>query len=103
MSFRQRSAPASCLPVFTEPESIELFGKYGVFTESELRSRQEITAENYCMVRGIEAASMIRIAQTMILPAVIRHKTNILPGLTTVTQRILDCLEENDCVAASRT
>lgn len=84
-----------CLPVFTEPESIELFGKYGVFTESELRSRQEITAENYCMVRGIEAASMIRIAQTMILPAVIRHKTNILPGLTTVTQRkIMQELDE---------
>ncbi len=76
-----------CLPVMTEPESLALFGKYGVYSESELRSRQEIMAENYCTVRGIEAASMVRIAQTMILPAVIRHKVNILPGLTTITQK----------------
>ncbi len=78
-----------CLPVLMEQESVNLFERYGVFTKSELHSRQEIMAENYCTVRSIEANSMLRIAQTMILPAVIRHKNNILPGLTTVTQRKL--------------
>lgn len=83
-----------CLPVMMEEESVKLFEKFGVFSESELHSRQEIMAENYCTVRGIEASAMLRIAQTMILPAVIRHKVNLLPGLTTVTQRKL--LQELD-------
>ncbi|MBQ2821196.1 MAG: glutamine synthetase III [Thermoguttaceae bacterium] len=85
-----------CLPVLMEQESIDLFGKYGVYSQSELHSRQEILAENYCTVCSIEANAMLRIAQTMILPAVLRHKANIFPALTTITQRkILQELDEN--------
>ncbi|MBO5438177.1 MAG: glutamine synthetase type III, partial [Thermoguttaceae bacterium] len=76
-----------CLPVYTEEESVALFGKYGVMNETELHSRQEIMAENYCTIRNIEASAMLRIAQTMIFPAVLRHKANILPALTSITQK----------------
>ncbi len=60
------------MPQFTEPEIIEIFERYGVLLEEELRSRQEIYLEHYCKTIKTEARTMLRMARTIIFPAAAR-------------------------------
>lgn len=62
-----------CLPAYQEPKNIELFLRHRVFTESELRSRYDIIAENYCKTILIEARTMRDMVRRDILPAVCRY------------------------------
>jgi glutamine synthetase len=66
-----------CVPVVTSPQSIELFGKYNVFSERELHSRQEILLETYATKISIEAETTSMMAHTMILPAGLKYQTEI--------------------------
>ncbi len=62
------------LPELISKESIELFGKYGVLNEREVRSRFEIYMERYCKDVNAEAACALSMAKTMILPAAYRYQ-----------------------------
>ena len=62
-----------CLPYYLLPKNIELFEKYGVYSEREMRSRYEIHLENYIKVLHIEAHTMVSMAQKDIVPAVVRY------------------------------
>lgn len=64
-----KSTPEA-LPYFVTEANIALFVHHGVLTESEVRSRYEITLENYCKVLNIEAETMLEMAKKDILPAV---------------------------------
>ena len=61
---------ADVLPCYTFEKNMALFARHGVFTEAELRSRQEILTENYCKVMNIEALTMSDMMKKEILPAV---------------------------------
>ena len=61
---------ADALETYIQPKHIELFRKHGVFTEEELRARNEIHLMNYCEVMGIEARTMIDMVKRDIFPAV---------------------------------
>ena len=61
---------ADALETYIQPKHIELFRKHGVFTEEELRARNEIHLMNYCEVVGIEARTMIDMVKRDIFPAV---------------------------------
>jgi glutamine synthetase len=65
------------LPTIVSKESIALFGKYKVFTEAELTARYNIFAEKYVKEVTIEAATMVNMAKTMILPAAIRYQGEV--------------------------
>lgn len=54
----------------TDEKNIKLFEKYGVYSESELKSREVILLENYVKTINIEALTMISMAKTQIYPAV---------------------------------
>jgi glutamine synthetase len=62
------------LPVLTSKEVIELFTQYGVLSEAELKSRQEIYLEQYVKVITTEANLAIRMARTVIFPAAMRYQ-----------------------------
>src|SRR5215210_8066368 len=62
------------LPDLIVPKSIDLFGKYGVFTERELHARYEILLENYIKTVAVESLLSLRIAERMILPAALRYQ-----------------------------
>ncbi|MBO5575624.1 MAG: glutamine synthetase III [Ruminococcus sp.] len=64
-----RTTP-DAVPCFESKENIELFEKYGVYTETELHSRVEILLDEYCKTLSIEASTMIDMAKKDILPAV---------------------------------
>ena len=58
---------------YTDPENIALFSRHGVFTETEIHSRQEILLENYCKVVHIEALTMLDMISRDILPAIMSY------------------------------
>ena len=61
----------------TDAKSIELFTKFGVYTEVELHARQEINYENYSKTINIEALTAADMAKTEILPAVMKFGKDV--------------------------
>ncbi|MFI3205883.1 MAG: glutamine synthetase III [Clostridia bacterium] len=70
------------LPAFVEDESIDLFVKHGVFTETEVRSRYEILLEGYSKTINIEALTMIDLTKQEIMPAVLEYQNELVDTYT---------------------
>jgi glutamine synthetase len=62
------------LPLLGSKEAIELFAKYGVLSERETHGRMDVDLEQYCLVVGLEARTVIEMARTIIFPAAIRYQ-----------------------------
>ena len=78
------------VPALTAPKAIKLFESFGVFTESELRSRAEIKYEAYAKAINIEAKSMIDIASKHIIPAVVLYTTELANSVIAVSEAGVD-------------
>jgi len=65
------------LPVLTTKPVVELFTKYGVLTEAELKSREEIYLEQYAKTINTEANLVVRMATTIIFPAAMRYQSEL--------------------------
>lgn len=63
---------ADALPRLVDGRNLALFQKHKVLTETEVRSRYEISLENYCKTLHIEALTMIDMIRKEILPAAAR-------------------------------
>ena len=59
---------------FVEPESIEVFTKNNVYTETEIRSRYEISFENYYKQINIEAQTLSDMTKDEIIGAALRYE-----------------------------
>ena len=68
---------ADALPHFSDKKNIELFKRHKIFTESEIRSRQDILLDNYNKVIMIEAATMLDMAKKDILPACLAYERSL--------------------------
>ena len=77
-----RKNTVDSLPDLIAPESIELFGKYGVFSEREIHSRYEILLESYKKTINIEAQLTAQIAKKQILPSCLRYQTEIANSIS---------------------
>ena len=76
---------------FTDEKNIALFRKFGVMSETEMRSRREIFFENYRKVKNIEARTMLEMTIRDIIPAVskyigelaeaVNRKKSAIPGI----------------------
>ena len=73
------------LPELIKPEAVQLFGRYGIFNESEAHSRYEIGLEHYTQSIHVEALSTLEIGQTSILPAGVRYQTELAANVTALT------------------
>lgn len=69
------------LPCYLSPKNIALFGRHGVFSETELRSRYEIQVQNYCKVIRIEARTMLDMLKKDIMPAVSKYSAFLSTAL----------------------
>ena len=69
------------IPAFETEESIKLFEKHGIFTETEVKSRCEILFENYSKTINIEALTMLDMAKKEILPAVLNYNKQVFETL----------------------
>jgi glutamine synthetase len=61
---------ADCIPHILDKKNVDMLTSHKVFTETELRSRMDITLENYCKTVLIEANTMVNMARSEIAPAV---------------------------------
>ena len=66
-----------CLPYFIADKNIRLFKKHRVLTEKEMRSRYEITLDNYSKILHIEASTMLEMARRDILPAALHYSGDL--------------------------
>lgn len=86
-----RTTP-DALPRILDKKNVEMLTSLKVFTEAEIRSRYEITLENYCKTVNIEALTMVDMTKKEILPAIESYikelsktaslKVEAVPGLT---------------------
>ena len=67
---------------FTKPASVEMFTKTGVYTEKELKARNEVKWETYIKKVQIESRVMVRMALNHIIPAALEYKTRLLQTVT---------------------
>ncbi|MEA2195100.1 MAG: glutamine synthetase, partial [Solirubrobacteraceae bacterium] len=75
--FNLRST-TDALPWFTNEQTVEVMGKYGVLSERELEARYEVAVEQYGTKVNIEAETAASIARTMLLPAAVRHLNELI-------------------------
>ena len=74
------STPEALL-CYIDPKNIELFGRHGVFSETEICSRYEILLGNYSKVIHIEALTMLDMVNKDILPAVSAYTKKLTDAL----------------------
>jgi glutamine synthetase len=70
------------LPVIVRKDSIDLFTKYRVYTEGELRSRYNILCEQYLKTVTVEAKLTSFMGKTMILPAALRYQAEVATAVS---------------------
>ena len=58
---------------FTDEKNVRLFSKFGVMSETEMRSRREIFFESYRKIKNIEARVMLEMTARDIIPAVSKY------------------------------
>ena len=62
---------------YCDKKNMDLFVRNGIYTEKEMRSRMEITLEEYQKVIHIEAAAMSEMLHREVLPACIRYSSKL--------------------------
>ncbi|MDD6264932.1 MAG: glutamine synthetase III [Clostridia bacterium] len=67
--------------VVIEKKSVDLLTSHKIMSETELRSRYEITLENYVKTVSIEAMTMIDMTKKLILPAIESYSTSVASSL----------------------
>lgn len=95
-----RTTPEA-LETLLKKENVDLFAKYGVFSNTEMKSRYEVFIEEYERKIHIEAGIAINIAKTMIVPAVSAYLAKLAAAnvwkndeLNAVGQKVSDILSE---------
>ncbi|MBP8713939.1 MAG: glutamine synthetase III [Lachnospiraceae bacterium] len=68
----------------TTKKAVKLFEKFGIFTKTELVSREEIIYETYAKSINIEALTMIGMAGKQIIPAVIEYSKELADTINSV-------------------
>ncbi len=72
------------LDVLSRPDSIALFEKYGVLSESELLARKEVLEENFYKLLAIEAKTCLNMLQTIYMPAIAAQMTDICNTMASI-------------------
>lgn len=78
-------ATVDVIPSLLAESAVELFSKYKVYDESELRARYEILIEEYYKTINIEAKTMVSMTRTQLMPAVMEYTTNIAQNVSLLT------------------
>ena len=77
-----RTTP-DCIPHLLDQKNVDMLLSHGVFSMTELRSRYEITLENYCKTVVIEANTMVGMAKTEISPAIASYVADMAKAIKT--------------------
>lgn len=83
----------SALPVLAGRDAKSLFPKFKVLSKAELESRFNVYAEQYSTQILIEARTMLSIAQTLVMPAAVRHMGELAETVASTEAAGVDCEE----------
>ena len=71
-----RTTP-DAIPHLLDKKNVDMLTSHKVFSDAELKSRCEITLENYCKTVAIEANTMVEMVNKQILPAIESYTTHL--------------------------
>ncbi len=71
-----KSTPEA-LPHYTDPKNVAMFERQGIYTLPEMEARKESILEEYYKVVHIEALTMLDMAKTEIMPAVLTYSNEL--------------------------
>lgn len=116
---------ADCVPHLLDKKNVQMLTRHKIYSEAELRSRCEITLDNYCKAILIEANTMVTMSRSLILPAVemytkelletaalkrsiseelpLGYETNLIRKLSVLTERINIAVQTLESSIASTT
>ena len=86
------------IPAMVTDKAINLFERFGVFTEAELQSRAEIQYETYAKAINIEARTMIDMASKQFLPAFIKYTKTLADTVNSVKAAGADASVQLACL-----
>ena len=94
-----RTTP-DAIPHLLDKKNVDMLTSHKVFSEAELKSRCEITLENYCKTVTIEANTMSQMAKKEILPAIEEYTAFIASaaGKKKVLDAEVSCVYETGTV-----
>ncbi len=94
-----RTTP-DALPTILEKKNTEMLTSLKIFSEAEIRSRYEITLENYCKTVNIEGMTMVDMVRKQILPAVCAYVKAVADGCAAKTAAVpgLGCRYERGLI-----
>ncbi len=83
---------------FTDEKNTSLFGRFGVMSETEMRSRREILFESYRKIKNIEARVMLEMSIRDIIPAISKYTSELADTINAKMQvsKSIDCTAETD-------
>ena len=84
------------------PENVDMLVRHRVFSESEIRSRYEISMENYVRTVRIEALTMVDMARREILPALRRCRGDLAASMNETKKAVPDISCGTDVKLISR-
>ncbi len=85
-----RTTP-DALAVLRSKRTAELFSRYGVLSARELEARSEILFEQYVRISHIEARTMLDMLRQQVLPAAIRHQTELAEAVSATQAAGVEC------------
>jgi glutamine synthetase len=71
-------ATPDALPYLVADDTLTVFSNYGVLSERELHARYEVSLEQYITKLNIESEVTATMARTLLLPAAVRYKAELL-------------------------
>ena len=86
------------IPAMVTDKAINLFERFSVFTEAELKSRAEIQYETYAKAINIEARTMIDMASKQFLPAFIKYTKTLADAVNSVKAAGADASVQLACL-----
>ena len=82
---------ADALPVIKNKASMDLFKKYRVLNNRELKARYEIFVEQYSSVLTIETNTLLTLLKTQVMPAAIQYQTQLAEAVTATHAAGAEC------------
>ena len=75
-----RSTPEALIH-YTDEKNVALFARHGVYTRTEIQSRQDINMEEYAKIIHIEALTLIDMLGKLIVPACAAYSKQLAEGV----------------------
>ena len=78
---------AQALPLLSKKENISLFIRNKVFSEAEVKCREEIRLENYCKIINIEAQTLLQMV-----------RRDVISSISTYISFLCDCINKKRAI-----